>query len=122
MLPEPVQAERHQVVHDVVLLATAVRARQHAGADVRGVRAADLRRRRESALSGCGSFQPRAGKTLDRIDSDNDYSRSVVTVSGLVTSVQRKITKAGATWAMVTVEDLEGAIEVLAPAGLEDKG
>ncbi len=36
-----------------------------------------------------------------------------VTVSGLVTAVQRKITKRGDSWAMVTVEDLEGAIDVL---------
>jgi DNA polymerase III subunit alpha len=36
-----------------------------------------------------------------------------VTISGLVTSVQRKITKKGDPWAMVTIEDLEGAIEVL---------
>jgi DNA polymerase III subunit alpha len=36
-----------------------------------------------------------------------------VKVCGLITSVQRKITKAGATWAMVSVEDLEGAIDVL---------
>ncbi|MGN6782829.1 MAG: DNA polymerase III subunit alpha [Marmoricola sp.] len=38
---------------------------------------------------------------------------STVTVSGLVTSVQRKITKRGDTWALVTLEDLEGAIDVL---------
>ncbi|HYG94388.1 MAG TPA: OB-fold nucleic acid binding domain-containing protein, partial [Nocardioides sp.] len=38
---------------------------------------------------------------------------AVVTVSGLVTSVQRKITKKGDPWAMVTLEDLEGAIDVL---------
>jgi DNA polymerase-3 subunit alpha len=38
---------------------------------------------------------------------------STVTVSGLITSVQRKITKRGDAWAMVTVEDLEGAIDVL---------
>lgn len=36
-----------------------------------------------------------------------------VVVSGLVTSVQRKITKKGDPWAMVTLEDLEGAIDVL---------
>ena len=36
-----------------------------------------------------------------------------VTVAGLVTSVQRKITKRGDAWAMVTLEDLEGAIDVL---------
>ena len=38
---------------------------------------------------------------------------STVTISGLVTSVQRKITKRGDAWAMVTLEDLDGAIDVL---------
>jgi DNA polymerase-3 subunit alpha len=38
---------------------------------------------------------------------------STVTVSGLVTSVQRKITKRGDAWAMITLEDLEGAVDVL---------
>ncbi|MFL6155749.1 MAG: OB-fold nucleic acid binding domain-containing protein, partial [Marmoricola sp.] len=38
---------------------------------------------------------------------------STVTISGLVTGVQRKMTKRGDTWAMVTVEDLDGAIDVL---------
>ena len=38
---------------------------------------------------------------------------SQITISGLVTSVQRKITKRGDTWAMVTLEDLDGAIDVL---------
>ncbi len=36
-----------------------------------------------------------------------------VTISGLITSLQRKITKRGDAWAMVTLEDLEGAIDVL---------
>ncbi|GAB2879162.1 DNA polymerase III subunit alpha [Nocardioides pacificus] len=38
---------------------------------------------------------------------------STITISGLVTSVQRKITKRGDAWAMVTLEDLDGAIDVL---------
>jgi DNA polymerase III subunit alpha len=38
---------------------------------------------------------------------------TVLTVSGLVTSVQRKITKRGDAWAIVTLEDLDGAIDVL---------
>jgi DNA polymerase-3 subunit alpha len=38
---------------------------------------------------------------------------ATVTVSGLVTSLQRKITKRGDPWAMITLEDLEGAIDVL---------
>jgi DNA polymerase-3 subunit alpha len=46
---------------------------------------------------------------LDEERADN----STVTVTGLITSVQRKVTKRGDTWAMVTLEDLEGAIDVL---------
>jgi DNA polymerase-3 subunit alpha len=38
---------------------------------------------------------------------------STVTISGLITSVQRKITKRGDAWAMLSLEDLEGAIDVL---------
>jgi DNA polymerase III subunit alpha len=38
---------------------------------------------------------------------------STVTITGLITSVQRKVTKRGDSWAMVSVEDLEGAIDVL---------
>ncbi|MFC6285621.1 DNA polymerase III subunit alpha [Nocardioides sp. GCM10027113] len=38
---------------------------------------------------------------------------ATITISGLVTSVQRKITKRGDAWAMVTLEDLDGAIDVL---------
>ena len=38
---------------------------------------------------------------------------ATVTVSGLVTSVTRKVTKRGDTWAMVQLEDLDGVITVL---------
>ncbi|SDQ53233.1 DNA polymerase III subunit alpha [Quadrisphaera sp. DSM 44207] len=38
---------------------------------------------------------------------------SFVTVAGLVTGLQRKMTKQGKQWAIATVEDLEGAVEVL---------
>jgi DNA polymerase-3 subunit alpha len=38
---------------------------------------------------------------------------SWVTVAGIVSSVIRKITKAGAPWAQAVVEDLSGSIEVL---------
>ena len=38
---------------------------------------------------------------------------SPITITGLVTSVQRKITKRGDNWALVTLEDLDGAIDVL---------
>ena len=46
---------------------------------------------------------------LDEERPDN----SPVTICGLVTSVQRKITKKGDSWAIVTVEDLDGGIEVM---------
>ena len=36
-----------------------------------------------------------------------------VTIAGIVSSVTRKITKAGAPWAQAVIEDLSGAIEVL---------
>ena len=39
---------------------------------------------------------------------------SVVLVGGLVTGVQRKTTKQGSLWAIVTLEDLEGVVEIMA--------
>ncbi|MDP9496918.1 MAG: DNA polymerase III subunit alpha [Actinomycetota bacterium] len=38
---------------------------------------------------------------------------SPVTVGGILSSVTRKVTKKGDAWAMATLEDLEGAVEVL---------
>ncbi|MEP7025321.1 MAG: DNA polymerase III subunit alpha, partial [Actinomycetota bacterium] len=37
----------------------------------------------------------------------------VVTVGGILTGVQRKVSRQGSSWAAATLEDLEGAIEVL---------
>jgi DNA polymerase-3 subunit alpha len=52
--------------------------------------------------------------TIGQLMTDEERADgSPVTVSGLLTSVQRKITKRGDAWAMVTLEDLEGAIDVL---------
>ena len=38
---------------------------------------------------------------------------SSITISGLVTSVQRKVTKKGDTWVLTQLEDLAGSIEVM---------
>jgi DNA polymerase III subunit alpha len=38
---------------------------------------------------------------------------SIVTVGGLITSISRKMTKRGDPWAIVTLEDLEGGIDVM---------
>ncbi|HEX6874047.1 MAG TPA: DNA polymerase III subunit alpha [Nocardioidaceae bacterium] len=52
--------------------------------------------------------------TIGQLLVDEDRADgSTVTVCGLITTVQRKITKRGDAWAMVTLEDLEGAIDVL---------
>ncbi len=52
--------------------------------------------------------------TIGQLLLDEDRpDGSTVTVSGLITSVQRKITKRGDAWAMLTLEDLEGGIDVL---------
>jgi len=45
-------------------------------------------------------------------------SGAVVTVGGLVSSVQRRVTKKGDTWAVVSLEDLEGSIDVVVFPGL----
>ncbi len=37
----------------------------------------------------------------------------IVTIGGLITGIQRKVSRQGASWAVVNVEDLEGAIEIL---------
>jgi len=52
--------------------------------------------------------------TIGQLVTDESRAHnSTVTVAGLVTSIQRKITKNGDPWATVTLEDLEGAIDVL---------
>ncbi|MFT4010851.1 MAG: OB-fold nucleic acid binding domain-containing protein, partial [Nocardioidaceae bacterium] len=55
-----------------------------------------------------------ADVTIGQLLVDEDRPDGAhVTIAGLITSVQRKITKRGDPWAMVTVEDLEGAVDVL---------
>jgi DNA polymerase-3 subunit alpha len=52
--------------------------------------------------------------TIGQLMLDEDrQDGSPVTITGLITTVQRKITKRGDAWAMITVEDLDGAIDVL---------
>ncbi len=48
------------------------------------------------------------------LTDDEREDGSVVTVAGLVTSVQRKLTRKGDTWAVVKLEDLEGGVDVMA--------
>jgi DNA polymerase III subunit alpha len=57
-------------------------------------------------LIGSADEDPGSGRG-DRGDAQ------VVTVGGILSGVQRKVTRQGSTWAAATLEDLEGAIEVL---------
>jgi DNA polymerase-3 subunit alpha len=45
--------------------------------------------------------------------SEERQDGTFVTIGGLVSGLQRKVTKKGDVWAIATVEDLEGAIEVM---------
>lgn len=51
--------------------------------------------------------------TLAQVLGSERTDGQIVTVGGLVAGVQRKTTKQGSLWAIVTVEDLEGSIEVM---------
>jgi DNA polymerase-3 subunit alpha len=46
-------------------------------------------------------------------DTEAVSDGSTLTIGGLITAVQRKISKRGDTWALVTLEDLEGSIDVM---------
>jgi DNA polymerase-3 subunit alpha len=67
-----------------------------------------------AASTDC-SIAQLVGSAEDEPDrsSRNDRDTQVVTVGGIVSGVQRKVTRQGSTWAAATLEDTEGAIEVL---------
>jgi DNA polymerase-3 subunit alpha len=52
-------------------------------------------------------------RTIASLMFDDRSEISNATVGGLVTSVQRKTTKKGSPWAIVTLEDLEGSVDVM---------
>jgi DNA polymerase-3 subunit alpha len=52
-------------------------------------------------------------RTIASLHADERVDSIVVTIGGLVTTVQRKTTKQGSPWAIVTLEDLEGSAELL---------
>jgi DNA polymerase III subunit alpha len=49
----------------------------------------------------------------ERSSRSDGRDSQVVTLGGILSGVTRKVTRQGATWAAATLEDLEGAIEVL---------
>jgi DNA polymerase-3 subunit alpha len=51
--------------------------------------------------------------TISQLVEENVAHESVFTIAGLITNVQRKVSRQGSTWAIVTIEDLEGSVDVL---------
>lgn len=51
--------------------------------------------------------------SISQLLDDTSAQERTVTIGGLVTGIQRKVTRQGASWAIVTIEDLEGSIEAL---------
>lgn len=51
--------------------------------------------------------------SISQLLDDGGSHEQVVTIGGLITGIQRKVTRQGASWAIVTIEDLEGSIEAL---------
>ena len=66
-------------------------------------------------LSGLEHVLARAADTsiAALVGDEGRAENSTVTVAGLITSLQRKMSKNGNPWAAVTVEDLEGSVEVM---------
>ena len=51
--------------------------------------------------------------SISQLFDDTVGHENIVTIAGLITNVQRKVSKQGSSWAIVTIEDLDGAIDVL---------
>ena len=52
-------------------------------------------------------------RSIAAVVVDENLDGTIATLGGLVTSVQRKTTKKGSAWAIITLEDLEGSIELM---------
>ncbi|PRX92150.1 DNA polymerase III subunit alpha [Allonocardiopsis opalescens] len=55
----------------------------------------------------------RTDAAIGRLTGGDRPDGAAVTIGGIVSALQRKVTRKGATWAIATVEDLEGSIECL---------
>ena len=51
--------------------------------------------------------------SISELSDDENRGERTVTIAGLITGVQRKVSRQGASWAIVTIEDLEGAVDAL---------
>jgi DNA polymerase-3 subunit alpha len=51
--------------------------------------------------------------SIAALATDECSDGQTVTIAGLITGIQRKVTKQGNAWAIATIEDLEGGVEVM---------
>ncbi|CAB4638737.1 unannotated protein [freshwater metagenome] len=51
--------------------------------------------------------------SISALLDDGGVQEGFVTIGGLITGISRKVSRQGSSWAIVTVEDLEGSLEVL---------
>ena len=51
--------------------------------------------------------------SISALVDDGGAQDGFVTIGGLITGISRKVSRTGSSWAIVTVEDLEGSLEVL---------
>ena len=58
-------------------------------------------------------LQAGADCTIAALSTDEVVDGQTVTIAGLVTAIQRKVTKQGNEWAIATLEDLAGGVEVM---------
>jgi len=65
----------------------------------------------ESFLS---SISDKPISTISGEESSASHNDEIVTIAGLITGIQRKVTRQGAAWAIFTLEDLSGAVDVMA--------
>ena len=52
-------------------------------------------------------------RSISALANDDLSQDQIITIGGLITSIQRKMSRQGAPWAIVTIEDLDGAVDVM---------
>jgi len=62
-----------------------------------------------SSISGDDGHHGHSGHS-----GNSNHGEEILTIAGLITGIQRKVTRQGASWAIITLEDLTGAIDVMA--------
>lgn len=60
-----------------------------------------------------GKLRSLTDMPISQLNDESVTHEQIVTIAGLITSVSRKVSRQGNAWAMVSIEDLEGAVDAL---------